>query len=431
MGLKGRSFALHPIPPPDLFSFEYRKLPYLASDPASIMSLQQETNGPLPQADAAEPKKRLLYLAVCDPDLEVTGATVRMGAFVKHLAGFYDVSLVHMTGSGYRVDPEVESRFRDHDNRLGVALRERVEFSQPGYFLFSPELYRKADRLLRNTRFDYLLADYGLAAVYGRILASRHRIPLIYCSMNVEYRMYLEQSRYDFRRALLTPYVYWAERSACRAARLVVAISENDRREYEKWIPGEKIEVVPQGFEPELSHPHYEPSPDARPVVLFVGNFRSEHNRQAARKIVKDILGPVAQARVDVKFQLVGASPPEDLKGPNVECPGFVDDLAPYFRRANLVIAPMPFAHGMATKIICGLAFGKTVLTTPEGAGAIPRRYRQLVVTPLDQFASKILELLSTRPPVDDSQFELISEDFGWPSLISRLCQRIEHSCGK
>src|SRR5438093_12707908 len=104
------------------------------------------------------PKKKMLYLAVCDPDLEVTGATVRMGAFVKHLAGFYDVSLVHMTGSGYRVDPEVESRFRDHDNRLGVALRARVEFSQPGYFLFSPELYRKADRLLRNTRFDYLLS---------------------------------------------------------------------------------------------------------------------------------------------------------------------------------------------------------------------------------------------------------------------------------
>ena len=97
----------------------------------------------------------------------------------------------------------------------------------------------------------------------------------------------------------------------------------------------------------------------------------------------------------------------------------------------NEVIAPMPFAHGMATKIICGLAFGKTVLTTPEGAGAIPRRYRQLVVTPLDQFASKILELLSTRPPVDASHVELISEDFGWPSLISRLCQRIEHSCGK
>src|ERR1041384_1859436 len=88
------------------------------------------------------PRKKLLYLAVSDPDLEVTGATVRMGAFVKHLGRFYDVTLVNMAGSGYRVDPEVEERFRDRTNRLGVSHRVRVRFSQPGYFLFSPTLYR-------------------------------------------------------------------------------------------------------------------------------------------------------------------------------------------------------------------------------------------------------------------------------------------------
>ncbi|HEV8456485.1 MAG TPA: hypothetical protein VGQ24_16450, partial [Gemmatimonadales bacterium] len=72
---------------------------------------------------AAGPRKHLLYLAVCDPDLEVTGATVRMGAFVKQLGRFYDVTLVHMAGSGYRVDAEVEERFRDRTNRLGVIRR--------------------------------------------------------------------------------------------------------------------------------------------------------------------------------------------------------------------------------------------------------------------------------------------------------------------
>src|ERR1041385_6998463 len=77
---------------------------------------------------AAGRRKTLLYLAVCDPDLEVTGATVRMGAFVRHLGRFYDVTLVHMAGSGYRVDPEVEERFRDRTNRLGVTRRVRVRF---------------------------------------------------------------------------------------------------------------------------------------------------------------------------------------------------------------------------------------------------------------------------------------------------------------
>ena len=97
---------------------------------------------------------------------------------------------------------------------------------------------------------------------------------------------------------------------------------------------------------------------------------------------------------------------PSDLKGPNVECPGFVDDLAPYLRRANLVIAPMPFAHGMATKIVLALAFGKTVLSTPEGRG------RDLAEIPATgrgaagRFSAHDCGVISdVRPPVDAGEF--------------------------
>jgi hypothetical protein len=86
----------------------------------------------------------------------------------------------------------------------------------------------------------------------------------------------------------------------------------------------------------------------------------------------------------------------------------------------------MPLAHGMATKIILAMAFGKTVLTTPQGAGAIPTKYKQLAVAPLESFPTKIVELLSSRVPVDDSDFEAIYRDFAWPSLMARLHQRIE-----
>jgi hypothetical protein len=379
--------------------------------------------------EPANMKKKLLYLAVCDPDLQVTGATVRMGAFVKHLGEFYDVSLVNMNGSGYRVAPEIEERCRDRENRLGVTQRFRIEFSQSGYFLFSRALYREADRLLKSGSFEYLLADYGLAAVYGIMLARRHGVPLIYSSHNIEFKKYLEQSKTDIRRGLLAPYIYWAERAACRVAKLVVAISESDRNEYAKWTARDKIEVVPQGFDSELCNPFYPPPPISPPVVVFVGNFRLEHNREAARLIIKEILPEVRRSRPDAKFQLIGAEPPVDLAGPNVDFTGFVDDLGPYLRRANLVIAPMPFGFGMSTKIVSALAFGKTVLTTPQGAGAISRKYRQLVVSPLDGFAGRIIDLLAMRPPVDAQDFASVCDEFSWPSITARLYRRIEECC--
>jgi hypothetical protein len=376
-----------------------------------------------------QPKKKLLYLTVCDPDLQVTGATVRIGAFVKHLARYYDVTLVNIEGSGYRVDPEIAKRFRDHDNQLGVTERVSIEFSQPGYFLFSPALYRAADSFLKTGMFDYLVADYGLAALYGSWFAKRYGIPLIYSSHNIEYRMYLYLSRYDWRRALLVPYVYLAERAACHTATLLVVISENDGRHYAKWIGTDTIEVIPQGFDPDVYHPFYPPPPSLPAVVLFVGSFRSEANRQAARHMVRDILPAVLKARQDVKFQFIGADPPNDLLGPNVECVGFVDDLVPYLRRANVVLAPMPFAHGMATKIIHALAFGKTVISTPEAASAIPRQYRQLVVTPIDAFAPTIVEVLSGYAPMGADEFEDLCHLYAWPRVIARLHQSIEQSC--
>jgi glycosyltransferase involved in cell wall biosynthesis len=374
-------------------------------------------------------KKKLLYLTVCDPDLQVTGATVRIGAFVKHLTRYYDVTLVNMEGSGHRVNPEIAKRFRDHDNQLGVTERVSIEFSQLGYFLFSTPLYRAVDGFLKTGMFDYLLADYGLAAIYASWFAKRYGIPVIYSSHNIEYRMYLYLSRYDLRRALFVPYVYLTERAACHIATLVLVISENDGRHYAKWIGTDKIKVIPQGFDPDVYHPFYPPPPSSPPVVLFVGSFRSEANRQAARHVVRDILPGVLKARQDVKFQFIGADPPNDIIGPNVECVGFVDDLAPYLRRANLVLAPMLFAHGMATKIIHALAFGKTVLSTPEAASAIPQKYRQLVVTPIEAFASTIVELLSGCAPMGADEFEDLCNLYAWPRLIARLYQSIEQSC--
>ncbi|WP_404783262.1 glycosyltransferase family 4 protein [Altericista sp. CCNU0014] len=374
-------------------------------------------------------KKKLLYLAVCDPDLPVTGVTVRMGAFVKYLARDYDITLLHMAGSGHAVDPDIEARYCDRRNRLGVSRRIRVPFSQLGYFLFSPSLYRQADRLLASEDFDYLLLDYGLAAVYGLLLAKRHQIPIVYCSSNIEYRMYWEMGQRDPRRLVLTPYVYWAERGICQQASLVTTVSERDRQVYAQWLPGDRILAIPQGFEPESVNPFYDPPPPSPPIVLFVGSFKDRNNVRAARTIVRDIAPKVARAYPDVKFQFVGASPPSDLQAPNIELAGFVDDLHPYWQRANLVIAPMPFAHGISTKVVSGLAFGKTVLTTPQIAAAMPRTYPHLHAVPLETFPERIVELLAAGQSLNTAEFKTLCQDFAWPDLMARLRGNIEKYC--
>ena len=275
-----------------------------------------------------------------------------------------------------------------------------------------------------------MLADYGLAAVYGNRLAARHQLPLIYSSANVEYRMYLELSQHDLRRLPLVPYVYWAERAACRRASLVVTVSERDAQAYTQWIPRDRIAAIPQGFDPEVIHPFYPTPPSSPPVVLFIGSFRDQNNWRAAKTIVEQIAPQVRQVLPEVTFQLIGAAPPTDLSAPNVEFLGFVDEIAPYMQRANLFIAPMPIAPGISTKVVLGLAFGKTVLTTPQVAGALPRSYQQVHTASVNEFGDRIVDLLQTHPAVDGREFEQLCQDFAWPQLMARLARRIEAQCG-
>lgn len=367
------------------------------------------------------PKPTILYLAMCDPDLSVTGVTVRMGAFIKYLAAYYDITLVNLTGSGHDAEP------LPHPTAIDRIVQHRVQipFSQTGYFLFSPPLYRAANQLLSQHHYDYLVADYGLAALYGVRLAQQHNIPLIYCSSNVEYQMYWELGQHDWRRFPLVPYVYWAERSACRVAYRVVTVSERDRQAYAQWTDKSKIVTIPQGFDPEQMNPFYPPPPRHPPIVLFTGSFRDTNNRQAARFIAQELAPQIAQVMPEVNFQLVGSHPPEDVKGPNVQCFGFVDDIVPYLQRANVVIAPMSFGHGISTKVVLGLAYGKTVLTTPPVAGGMPRCYESLHVAPLEQFAEQLIALLKARPTVSPQAFETLCQDLAWPNLIAQLSQQI------
>lgn len=371
-------------------------------------------------------KKKILYIALCDPDLSVTGVTVRMGGFIKNLAKFYDIDLVNMTGAGHEAAPLSNATSSPTDIDRAVKHRVQVPFSQAGYFLYSRRLYKAAAQLATENNYNYIVADYGLAAVYGVQLSRQFNLPLLYFSSNVEYRMYLELGRHDARRWLLAPYVYWAEKAACRHSHRVVTVSDRDSTVYANWTDANKIVSIPQGFDPEEMNPHYEAPPVEPPVVLFTGSFKDENNRQAARYIAKTLAPAMAKVFPDIVFRLVGSNPPDDLAGPNVECLGFVEEIAPVVQRANVVIAPMPFGHGISTKVVMGLAYGKPVLTTPQVAGGMPRQYEGLRVAEIENFTAGLIELLRVPLVVGEDEFAALCGDLAWPDLMERLYRRIE-----
>jgi len=371
-------------------------------------------------------KKRLLYISLQDPHVPLTGGGARLGAFVNNLARRYDVDLVYLDGWGQPPDAELSKRFASSVS--GTASKHCVRFSQAKYFLFSTELYRQAAELLKIHSYDYLICDYGLAAAYGLLLSRRFRVPFIYCSHNIEYRQYLGKVGRNFRRLPLALYMYLVERLGVTMADLVVAVSEDDAKFYTRWRDSKRTIAIPQGFDEQVINPFYKWIAHEPKTVLFCGNFRISTNVDAVRTVMKYILEPVLAQCPGTRFRFVGASPPRDIKHPNVEFTGFLDDYPGALRAADVVISPMLQGWGFPTKIVEALACGKITIATPVGARAVGSDYETLRIVEVQDFAAEICRALTAGPAVSTVDFAKVKARFSWRANIARLAEFIDRA---
>ncbi|BFI96987.1 MAG: hypothetical protein RSP_24970 [Rhodanobacter sp.] len=111
--------------------------------------------------------------------------------------------------------------------------------------------------------------------------------------------------------------------------------------------------------------------------ILFVAGFGHPPNVDAAQWLVGTIL-PLVRARLpDVRLQLVGSNPTDEVKAlasSNVEVLGYVDDptLAMLYGLARVVVAPLRYGAGVKMKVLEAMAHGVPVATTTTGAQGLP-----------------------------------------------------------
>jgi glycosyltransferase involved in cell wall biosynthesis len=145
----------------------------------------------------------------------------------------------------------------------------------------------------------------------------------------------------------------WEPR-AVRAAHAVVCVDRSDAQQVESW-GARRVVVVPNVAEVPLS----QHSPE-NGTVLAVADWRYGPNVEALSRVLD--LAP----RFRAPFVLAGRGS-ETYGGL-----GFVEDLAPLFDAAAVVVSPVLRGGGTQLKIIEALTRGRVVVTTPYGARSVP-----------------------------------------------------------
>jgi polysaccharide biosynthesis protein PslH len=254
---------------------------------------------------------------------------------------------------------------------------------------------------------DVALVEFPWQFAYCRRAAPT--LPMVLASHNVEVLTRTSSARaagIPVGRSPLLRFVRRLEQHAVAHADLILAVSEDDRREYVRryGVDAGRVVTVPNGTDTEALFP-LEPEtkralraklglPDQRTVVYL-----------AAGPKVPDTEGlkwvrRVARGQQDLTFLIVGGISARPYIEGNIIATGLVADHRPYLQAADISLSPIQYGGGTKIKVLDGLAAGlatvafaetihgtalrdgEHVILTEKSDAALERAIRRLVDEP-------------------------------------------------
>jgi len=206
----------------------------------------------------------------------------------------------------------------------------------------------------------------------------------------------------------------------------ILVRTQQDKNVLKGFLPTARIEVISPWVD--LSFAGRIDQLPAEEELLFYGAMWRPVNDQAAIYFINEILPRIRSKRPNTKLTVLGSRPGKrltELQAKNVVVTGYVEDVAPYYSRASVVIVPLLSGAGIKGKVIQGLACGKPVVTTSVGAEGIPAAEEDGLFVHDDpqHFAERVLWLLEERRYLSfrDPARRFARKFHDWAAGVSRL----------
>jgi len=186
----------------------------------------------------------------------------------------------------------------------------------------------------------------------------------------------------------------------------VIAVSDRDLNFFLETYGVRGAEMIPTGVDFDYFGALALPPPAAIDPrgghLIFTGSMDWPANIDAIQYCMNEIWPLIAAARPDARLTIVGRDPPGALvekaraRGLNWQFTGFVDDVRPFIRDADLYMVPLRVGGGTRIKIYEAMAMRRPVVSTSIGVEGLPieagNHYRRADAAAA--FAETVLELL-------------------------------------
>jgi glycosyltransferase involved in cell wall biosynthesis len=272
------------------------------------------------------------------------------------------------------------------------------------------------DRIVRDGITDVFLDGSNLGAAAIVVARRFPEVRIISFFHNVETLFFAAALRSGPSLRALAVLVanHRAERAAVRASSMLICLSARDGA-----MLGRVHARLPDAIAP-IALADALPGDDGAPrslpgddrFLLFVGGGFFA-NRDGIRWFARTV-APRLSIRTVVVGHGMEAMQDELANNPAVTVIGATDDLAGWYRRAALVIAPIFAGSGMKTKVAEALMFGKHVVAAPEALSGYGDAVAAAVAccTDADGFVAAITAALDRDPPGFDPAQRALYERF-------------------
>jgi glycosyltransferase involved in cell wall biosynthesis len=366
---------------------------------------------------------RVLFLTELLPYPLVSGPKIRAYYVLRHLASRHQVTLLSFVRPDDRPEyvehlrsfltdvqtvPIERSHLRDLRAVIGSVLTGR-----PAIIIREGigAMRERVESLVVNGNFDIIHADQISMAEYG-LLGRQNHVRRLLDQHNATFQIIRRLSENEtsaWKRLLLRREAGAFRRyeaNICNRFDHVTFVTANDGRMVsaemgDHPLTSERTTIIPICTDTEAV-PHVRPA--AEPFrVTHVGTMYWPPNIEGILWFWRKVWPQVSSEFPGARLTVIGKNPPAEIQSwnarPDVDVPGFVEDLTPYLAETAAFFVPLHAGAGMRVKIVDAWCWGMPIVSTRIGAEGIDVRHGEniLIAETAEEFAQALGQLLSHR----------------------------------
>jgi glycosyltransferase involved in cell wall biosynthesis len=167
---------------------------------------------------------------------------------------------------------------------------------------------------------------------------------------------------------------------------------------------------------------------------LFSGVMDYKPNVEAVLWFVHQCWASIKVQVPNARLTIAGMNPEPRIralsKDSSIEVTGFVDNIMPYFHRADIFVAPFQIARGVQNKVLQAMSCAIPVVTTSLGAEGIATEHNKniIIADSNESFTYACLLLAKdaqARIDIGSRAHQTITDNYSWTSMLRPLQQAI------